>query len=166
MHQSRSHRPALATAAAIAAIAAFAPAADAASGDQIVTGTVLSAITVTPTPVTLTGMTPGSATPAAGTGTVAVTSTDCYGLSVSDATNDGYLKSGSNAFTARLKWKYGAGSFADLVTAPATVAAPQPVTLASTYDISYQQPLANQNVPAGVYSTSATFTAASSSCPA
>jgi len=158
----------IATAAATAAFAAAAivPAADAAtgSGGQLVTGTVLSAITVTPTPVILTGMSPGSATPASGTGTVAVTSTDCYTLSVSDATNNGFLTFGSNAFTARLQWKLGAGTFADLVTASTTVAANQPVTLATNHSISYQQPLAGQNVPAGAYTTTATFTGASSTC--
>jgi len=160
-------RTAVAAAMSTLAAAAFAPAADAATGDggQLVTGTVVSAITVTPTPVVLTGMTPGSTTPASGTGAVEVTSTDCYTLSVSDATNDGFLKSGANAFTARLQWKNGAGSFADLVTASATVAANRPVTLAETYSLSYQQPLAGQNVPTGVYTTTATFTGATAACP-
>ncbi len=164
----RRHRKS-AVAAAVAALAgmALAPAAQAASGTggQVITGSVLSVITVTPAPVTLTGMSPGSSTPASGSGLVAVTSTDCYSLSVSDAANDGYLKSGLNAFTSRLQWRNGTtGTFVDLLTAPATAAANRPVTLGATYTMNYQQPQADQNVPAGAYTTTATFTGTTSSC--
>lgn len=154
-----------AAASVVLVAAALAPAAHAAagSGGQLVTGTVLSVITVTPTPVVLTGLTPGSATPATGSGNVVVNSTDCYTLSVSDPTNGGYLKSLTNAFTARLQWKYG-GAFADLTGTAATVAANEPVTAAKTYGLAYQQPLDTQWVPAGAYSTTATFTASTSSC--
>lgn len=145
--------------------AVLAPAATAADGAQVVTGTVASAITVTHTAVGLSEMSHGSTTPASGSGTVTVVSTDCYSVAISDPANGGYLKSAANnAFGTRLQWKLGTGSFTDLLPTPANLATHQPVTLGKTYEVDYQQLLGEQNVPAGVYSTSVTFTAASSSC--
>ena len=69
----KSHRRIiLAAAAGALAGLALAPAAPAATGTdaQLVSGTVVSVITVTPSPVVLTGMSPGSSSPAAGSGTV------------------------------------------------------------------------------------------------
>src|SRR4051794_21174654 len=62
---------------------AVTPAANAAtgSGGQLVTGIVTSSISVVGAPVTLTGFTPGAATPATGSGAVTVVSTDPYCLS-------------------------------------------------------------------------------------
>ena len=94
-----------------------------------------------------------------------MTSTDCYDLSVSDPLNNGYLKSATDAFTTHLQWRVGGtGPFTDLLAQPATVASNEGVTLGRNYAIAYQQPLASQNVPTGAYSTTATFTASTSSC--
>ena len=132
------------------------------SGGQAIAGTVLDTIAVVPVPVTMSGMTPGSSTPASGSGNVVVTSTSCYNLSVSDPTNDGYLQGASpgNAFTARLTWRTGTNAFQDLTSGNKSVATLQGVTLGRTHAIDYQQPLAGQNVAADLYTTTATFTAA------
>jgi hypothetical protein len=158
------HRRIATAVAAMAATAVVVPAASAASGSggQVVSATVLSAIAVAPTPVVLTDITPGSGY-STGSGNVVVTSTECYTLSVSDPSG-GRLKSGANAFTSHLEWALGSGPFTALSATPVTVAANEPNTLGKAYSIAYQQPLAGENVPVGAYTTTATFTAASSSC--
>jgi len=142
------------------------------SGNQVVTGTVASAISVTPsTPVLLAGGTlvPGSSSAATGSGTVAVVSTDRYCLTIADTTNGGKLTNTLGApagqFTSRLQWKSpdagaaaGAGSFADLTGTAANVAINQTNTLLQTWNINYSQTLSGENVPSGVYQTTAAFT--------
>ena len=154
-----------------AAALAAAPGAMAASGSgtQLVTGTVGSAISVTPTtPVLLGGgvLSPGSASAATGSGTVAVTSTDRYCLTVADASgNNGHLSDGlGHSFTSALQWKdsdanaaAGAGTLASLSSTPANVALTRPNTLLETWTVNYSQALLTENVPAGVYSTTITF---------
>ena len=151
---------------AVAAVAAAPASALADSQPQVVTGVVSSVVAVTPSAVTLTGMTPGSSTPASGAGTIGVVATSCYDVTIADALNAGYLKNGTTAFSQKLQWKVGSGSFAELSGTPADVAIDQPITLAQTFNMTYQQRLNGENVPAGSYTTTATVTGVSSACAA
>lgn len=160
----------LAAAAAIGALA-LAPAANAAtgSGDQLVTGTVLSSISVVGAPVTLSGFTPGSATPASGSGNVTVVSTDPYCLTVADTVNAGKMANGATLTANALQWKTAdtgalaaANAFRALSATATGVAGTAgsgaPITLAKIWAIDYQINLAGDNLPAGAYTTNATFT--------
>lgn len=161
----------IAAAAAISALA-IVPAANAASGSggQLVSGTVVSAISVVGAPVTLTGFTPGAGAPATGSGDVTVVSTDAYCLSVADATNAGKMKDLLGDATANaLQWKTAdasalaaANAFRPLgasLGVAGTAGSGVPTTLGKLWAIDYSIDLSSDNLPAGLYTTTATFTA-------
>lgn len=177
----RKTRLIAAAALATAAFAGSSTAAQAACGltdCQQVTGTVASALSVTAsTPVALsnTGV-PGqlslgaSAAPATGQGTVDVVSTTGYCISVADTGNDGLLTNQLGAafgqFTNRLQWSSAtsgvdasAGTPAALRNTTSALHTNAANTLLKTYTINYSLALAGQNVPAGVYATTAQFSA-------
>lgn len=160
----------IAAAGLAAAALATAPSALAAtgSGGQVVTGTVLSSISVVGAPVTLTGFTPGAASPATGSGAVTVVSTDNYCLSVKDSGNAGKMKDALGDTTANaLQWKtadplalsnaYQALSGTDTPVA-GTTGAGIPTTLGKVWTMDYSLDLSSDNLPAGIYTTTATFT--------
>lgn len=134
---------------------------------QVVQGTVLPNLSLTigtPT-VVLGSMTPDG--PAAtGTGTFTVISNDCYNVAIRDAdaannTHDGFLSPavGASPFGARLQWKVDAGTLADLTQTSASVVSNVPNTplTGTQYTVTYSQSMTGQNVPSGLYSTTATI---------
>jgi hypothetical protein len=165
---------ALLAGAAALSVLAVTPAANAASGSgsQVVSGTVTSAISVVATAVTLSGFSPGSATPATGTGTATVVSTDPYCLTIADSTgNAGKMKGATtNQLTAnQLQWKdtdvaaLAAAQAYRALSATATGIAGtggsgQPNTLGQLWNLSYSLSLAGDNLPTDTYSTTATIT--------
>ena len=181
----RKTRLIAAAALATAAFAGTTTSAQAACGltdCQQVSGTVASALSVTASsPVLIGNGTPGtlslggSAAPATGSGTVAVVSTTNYCLSVGDTGNDGFLTNALGAsagqFTNRLQWSSATSGVVASANTPAalrntgttgvpgTIASSAPNTLGKTFTIDYSLALAGQNVPAGVYNTTAQFSA-------
>lgn len=163
----KSHRRILAVAAAVAAVGAMP--ATASAETQSITGAVTAVLSVTPVTAAMGTVVPGSATPATATGNVVVISNNCYNATIG-GTRLTHAVSGAT-FANALQWKVGSGTLAALPAAasPTAVwAANQPITALTgdTHAFTYSQTLTGENVASGLYTATATITAAAATCPA